>query len=401
MEELNKFRQFINEGKENVDELFGLRGKSGEAEKAAKALDALEKALFELNFLDILGQEDYEDWLIKYEKLRGRVMAGLEDSDRKKYDVAYGSAEGDLDENDAALDEVINEKEESFFGKLKRNVFGGKEPLKTTEYPPYYYKGTSQNLIDILKEFVKDDRFSDAQKKLIDDFKVKLVMGDSSIKNIFSKDKRYGKKGFDGGDRLGLWDDKSLSASNEFKQLRSDVMGQHPTVKAEMDKDFKAWQDKYGKSYELLFPSELFAPIQKKLNAMIQAIDVGRFAKLPYGYEAYKWMDDKGAATDVYRELFEDKDQNDSVLDEIINEAKPNLKKALPTIAARNVERNNLINADIEDMMDMVGEAGKGEGSEEAEILFKASNASSDLEQALTDLQMYFEDDLGEGKEEE
>jgi hypothetical protein len=95
------------------------------------------------------------------------------------------------------------------------------------------------------------------------------------------------------------------------------------------------------------------------------------------------------------------KEQNDAALDEVINEAKPNLKKALPTIASRNVERNNLINADIEDMMDMVGEAGKGDGSEEAEILFRASNASDELEQALTDLQIHFEDDLGEGKEEE
>lgn len=102
-------------------------------------------------------------------------------------------------------------------------------------------------------------------------------------------------------------------------------------------------------------------------------------------------------------EPFEDGglEENDATLDEIINEAKPNLKKALPTMAARNVERNNLINADIEDMMDMVGGAGKGENSEEAKILFKASNASAELENALTDLQMYFEDDLGEGKEEE
>ena len=37
--------------------------------------------------------------------------------------------------------------------------------------------------------------------------------------------------------------------------------------------------------------------------------------------------------------------------------------------------------------------------SEEAKILFKASNASGDLEQALVDLQMHFEDDLGEGKD--
>ncbi len=97
----------------------------------------------------------------------------------------------------------------------------------------------------------------------------------------------------------------------------------------------------------------------------------------------------------------EELDENDIALDEIINEAKPNLKKTLPKIAARNVERNNNINFDIESMMDMVGEAGKGENSEEAKILFKASNASSDLEQALVDLQVYFEDDLGEGKKEE
>lgn len=93
-------------------------------------------------------------------------------------------------------------------------------------------------------------------------------------------------------------------------------------------------------------------------------------------------------------------DENDKTLDEVINEARPNLKKSLPTIAARNVERNNNINFDIEEMMDMVGEAGKGKDSEEAKILFKASNASSDLEQALVDLQIHFEDDLGEGKEE-
>lgn len=135
------------------------------------------------------------------------------------------------------------------------------------------------------------------------------------------------------------------------------------------DKDYtNFWMDKYGELY-MDTMGELDPAVQKK-----------------YDYEG---LDDV--------EL----DENDSVLDEIINEAKPNLKKALPTIAARNVERNNNINFDIESMMDMVGEAGKGEGSEEAKILFKASNASDELEQALTDLQMYFEDDLGEGKEEE
>lgn len=108
----------------------------------------------------------------------------------------------------------------------------------------------------------------------------------------------------------------------------------------------------------------------------------------------------KEETNEAYGSSEGDLDENDAALDEIINEAKPNLKKALPTIAARNVERNNNINFDIESMMDMVGEAGKGKDSEEAKILFKASNASSDLEQALVDLQIYFEDDLGEGKEE-
>jgi len=110
MKELNRFRQFINEGKENVDELFGLRGTKDQTQKAAEALDALEKALFELNFLDILGDEDYEGWLLKYEELRGRVMAGLDDESREKYDVALMD-DGELDENDVALDEVINEEE--------------------------------------------------------------------------------------------------------------------------------------------------------------------------------------------------------------------------------------------------------------------------------------------------
>ncbi len=95
-----------------------------------------------------------------------------------------------------------------------------------------------------------------------------------------------------------------------------------------------------------------------------------------------------------------DLSENDVALDEVINEAKPNLKRALPKIAARNVERNNNINFDIEEMMDMVGQAGKGENSEEAKILFRASNASDELEQALVDLQIHFEDNLGEGKEE-
>jgi len=64
MKELDNFKKFLNEGKEKTNEIFGLLGDKAQTRKAAKALDALEKALFELNFLDILGPEDYEGWII-------------------------------------------------------------------------------------------------------------------------------------------------------------------------------------------------------------------------------------------------------------------------------------------------------------------------------------------------
>ena len=347
MKELNKFRQFINEDKKKVDELFGLRGKPGEAKKAAKALDALEKALFELNFLDILGQEDYEDWLIKYEKLRGRVMAGLEDSDRKKYDVAYGSAEGDLDENDAALDEVINEydDEEEYKKELERDILG----ITKLEVD-------LENLIRDLKKWNNDGK---------------------------TKDEYYGKyidKEFND-DSMNIKNPNSIYT----RLLTYNIGGNAHKILSKVAIEWERGENDFMK-FGNMMPglSEVLKAVQKSLK--FREDNLFKLKNKPKG-ELTIW--------DTWKE------QNDAALDEIINEAKPNLKKALPTIAARNVERNNLINADIEDMMDMVGEAGKGDGSEEAEILFRASNASDELEQALTDLQIHFEDDLGEGKEEE
>lgn len=176
---------------------------------------------------------------------------------------------------------------------------------------------------------------------------------------------------------------------NEGKEETNEIFGmgrKNRSKKGEMVLDFSAFLNE-------LMDEEVISPqLYRKLSSGVAELysnvmdaEPGEVQKT-YDYEPFV---DDGL------------DENDATLDEIINEAKPNLKKALPTIAARNVERNNLINADIEDMMDMVGGAGKGEGSEEAQILFKASNASAELEGALTDLQMYFEDDLGEGKEEE
>ena len=126
---------------------------------------------------------------------------------------------------------------------------------------------------------------------------------------------------------------------------------------------------------------ELFTPNEMSAMAIEKEMQEG------------KGIPDVNTDFSVGTDFSDDLSENDVSLDEIINEAKPNLKKALPKIAARNVERNNNINFDIEEMMDMVGEAGKDENSKEAKILFKASNASSDLEQALVDLQAYFEKD--------
>jgi len=138
---------------------------------------------------------------------------------------------------------------------------------------------------------------------------------------------------------------------------------------------------------------------------MVDLDDTARTEAMIDGMEDAMMDDDKEAFDFYFVEtmkmlgLEDQLMENDKVLDEVLNEAKPNLKRALPTIAARNVERNNAINFDIEEMMDMVGEAGKDQNSEEAQILFRASNASEELETALTDLQMHFEDYLGEGKE--
>ena len=197
MKELNKFRQFINEGKENVDELFGLRGKPDSTKKAAKALDALEKALFELNFLDILGQEDYEDWLIKYEELRGRVMAGLEDSDRKKYDVAYGSSEGDLDENDAAEGQIhegtwgYGSKNQMLKALDKLNKIGQMGGVKGSV--------ELSKIDDILYNVFGNDDFHDsidqAKDNAIDDDRFANYIGDAQAKGMKMLNDIYSDKG--------------------------------------------------------------------------------------------------------------------------------------------------------------------------------------------------------------
>jgi hypothetical protein len=205
-----------------------------------------------------------------------------------------------------------------------------------------------------------------------------LAMSDEDIKIMFDEfNIKLPKNAFKEGQTNEIFGEKGnqrIKVNNDMKigkalSALEDALFELNFLGVISDNDYtNFWMDKYG---------ELYMDTMGGLDPAVQK---------KYGYEG---LDDV--------EL----DENDVALDEVINEAKPNLKKALPKIAARNVERNNNINFDIESMMDMVGEAGKGENSEEAKILFKASNASDELEQALTDLQMYFEDDLGEGKEEE
>jgi len=108
MKELNTFRQFANETKEETNEIFGM-DKNKEDMKIAKALESLEKALFELNFLGVISDNDYNNfWMDKYGELYMDTMGELDPAIQKMYDYE-GVEDMELEENDVALDEVINE----------------------------------------------------------------------------------------------------------------------------------------------------------------------------------------------------------------------------------------------------------------------------------------------------
>jgi len=93
---------------EQTNEIFGM-GKNKEDMKVAKALDSLEKALFELNFLGVISDNDYMNfWMDKYGELYMDTMGELDPSVQKMYDYE-GVEDMELEENDAVLDEIVKD----------------------------------------------------------------------------------------------------------------------------------------------------------------------------------------------------------------------------------------------------------------------------------------------------
>ena len=299
MKELNRFRQFISEEKDekvSEDKIEAAIKATLEKEGGAAGIDPLKKAVKDL---DVDTDFDIEKFLKK--------MSNVEKHKNGDYiltplkEGAYG--DGSKDPFDSGEEAEGDNQEDIEESSLKEGTWS---------------YGSENQMIKALEEMNAMMMHSDPRQ-----FKAGIEAMEKALYKIFGSDDFH------------------------------DYLGNAQDFAAEGDLD-------------------------RAKNALTDAMGIGdRMLRDFHGMEG-----------DIY--------ENDKALDEIINEAKPNLKKALPTIAARNVERNNAINFDIEEMMDMVGQAGKGEKSEEAQILFKASNASSDLEQALTDLQMSFEDDLEE-----
>ena len=103
MKELNTFRQFINESKENVDELFGR--KQDPIEKQASMVFST------IEFIDGLvsaGHMDKAFFDVFTEKI-GEAYSSLMMGASPELQSKMGfEVDVDLDENDGALDEVIN-----------------------------------------------------------------------------------------------------------------------------------------------------------------------------------------------------------------------------------------------------------------------------------------------------
>ncbi len=167
MKELNIFRQFVNETKENVDEIFGM-GKNKEDIRVAKALESLEKALFELNFLKVISDSDYMNfWMDKYGELYMDTMGELDPAVQKMYDYE-GVEDMELEENDAALDEVINEGIKSAAKQfvdfhsdgndnegVQQSTFSEKEYLEPGEYS----KGTVEHFKELQNYLKKNKKY--------------------------------------------------------------------------------------------------------------------------------------------------------------------------------------------------------------------------------------------------
>ncbi len=104
MKELNTFRQFLNETKENVDELFGK--KEDPIEKQASMVFSTIEFVDDLVSAGHVDKAFFDIFTEKMAEAYSSLMMGASPELQSKMGF---EADVDLDENDAALDEVINE----------------------------------------------------------------------------------------------------------------------------------------------------------------------------------------------------------------------------------------------------------------------------------------------------
>ena len=122
----------FKEGQTN--EIFGEKGnqriKISNDMKIGKALSALEDALFELNFLGVISDNDYNNfWMDKYGELYMDTMGELDPSVQKMYDYE-GVEDMELEENDAVLDEIVKEAKFKVGDMVYRKSDDARFPMK-------------------------------------------------------------------------------------------------------------------------------------------------------------------------------------------------------------------------------------------------------------------------------
>ena len=105
MKELDKFRQFLTESKEETNEIFGM-GKKNRSKKGEMALDfsAFVEELFDEG---VISKELHSKLSSGVAELYSNVMDAESGEVQKTYDYEPFE-DGELYENDAALDEIIN-----------------------------------------------------------------------------------------------------------------------------------------------------------------------------------------------------------------------------------------------------------------------------------------------------
>ena len=100
-----------------------------------------------------------------------------------------------LKENDDVLDEIINEREETFLQRAKRNIFGGTKPLDLNDentFPAHYRKASAKDLAFYIRDvlYKEKDNITPGQRENLERLHdlVRNVGGD--LNKSFTKDPR-------------------------------------------------------------------------------------------------------------------------------------------------------------------------------------------------------------------